>query len=155
MLEAGLAADRGLAIWSRRIGAPKQAENLVEPLDDLRKAIFGQSESEDPFVQGLLSDLRVFGKMRITAQDVDAGLVLTFDAPTTGPQTMILASGDMMQISGWSNTSSVKSSQGFGFVFVKVKPLQPGPCSIFVGRPAWSRPLPSLSPPPRYSESYR
>lgn len=155
MMEAGLAADRGLQVWYRRIGVSRPAENLVEPLDDLRKAIFADSPSEDSFVQGLSSDLRVFGKIKVAAQDVDAGIVLSFEAPTRGSQTLILASGDMVQISGWSNTSSVKSSQGFGFIFVKVKPLQPGPCSIFVGRPSWSRPLPSLAAPPRYTESYR
>lgn len=87
LFEAGLAAQRGLAIWrQRRTGGA--ASTFPEPLDDERRALFGYSLT--PLRPAFLSPLRIFGEAPAWLEQGSDGLRLAWENEDPGIRCLLV-----------------------------------------------------------------
>jgi hypothetical protein len=157
MLQAGIAAQRGLEIWRRRNNLPVRQESWIEPLEDLRWEIFNL-QPERPlsgFGRLLMSDLRLYGEESGTLIEREGKLYLQWEAMNVAPVTLTLASGFPIQAQAGQNLTGLDVAQALGFVQLRATPTQAGICEIELTMPEWVAALPRWLPAPRYSEESR
>ncbi|MCC7433289.1 MAG: hypothetical protein IT363_01290 [Methanoregulaceae archaeon] len=157
MLHAGLAAERGLAIWRRRLNPQLPEVKHFETLPGLREELFGKDDyRRSPGYGALLaSDLRVYGDVGLQLVKVEQGHRLRFRATDTRPISVSLASSFPLEIKPGKGIVSVQVTQAFGVSVVRCVPRDAGECELDVSWPDWAAKLPAWLAPPRYEEVQR
>ena len=152
MSEAGLAADRGLLMWRARMTRKDERTELIEPLLELRRAIFSFQPIVDPYLTALSSEMRLYSPVGVRTKETPEGLELSIDASDTAQRVLIMASSVAIEVKPGANVASIGLSQALGFVLIRIKPSQAGAATILVARQPWHTRLPHLNALPRYSE---
>ncbi len=146
MVQAGLAAERGLGVFLSRQAGKLDEPKLLEPIAAVRNTIFDMNfipRRRDPFVISILGDIRVFGDASVTcSRDLVSGYTVNWDSAPS----VTLASGFPMTVAGFG----VKGSHVLGFT--EVLATVPGTHLATISPPAWVRPLPAFVAPPTYDE---
>lgn len=158
MLQAGLAAERGLIAWRARNNLDPQRRPLLEVMEPLRRAIFsmeGGDTSGREFLQSLVSDLRVYGDWAVTLESTDVGSVFTWQAPDDRRTVIILASAFPLEFSAKENVAALSVADALGFTVIRANAEKAGPARLLFQPPAWAPPLPKKAALPRYSEESR
>lgn len=157
MLHAGLAAERGLAIWRRRLDPKLPEIKHLEVLPNLREELFGKDDYRRAagFGAVLASDLRVYGDLGLQLVAVENGHRLRFKATDTRPISVSLAASFPLEIKPGKGIVSVQVTQAFGVSVVRAVPRDAGDCELEISWPEWAAKLPSWLAPPRYEEVHR
>ena len=157
MLQAGLAAERGLIVWRRRRGllSTQTPPTLLEPFAELRRGIFrlqSPNVKPDPFVDGLLSPLRVFTEEAVRMEDREGTLLLTW--PVLEPKAGILAlsSTSSLDLQPFTNLPRFVVERVSGLTEARYTPETAGTCEVKLSQPVWATRPVRLAPAPRYSE---
>ncbi len=155
MFQAGLAAERGLAAWRRRLGQNPGPGSFLEPLLALRQGFFALESplaSDKGFVRSLQSEIRVYGELAVSAAIRDGQLVLSWGTRELVPKILILASAYPIVVTEGANLTINDASEALGFTVIRFTPKETGKCEIVVKAPEWAAPLPATADPPRYEE---
>lgn len=159
LFEAGLAAERGLPRWTRRMtGRPTESPTFIEPLDTIRGDLFfrlGALTVQDPFVRLLLSDVRVFGEAAVEARSAKGGLELVWPGAKAQRAQLILAASYPLVPGDAKNLDGLQMEDALGFTTVRGVVRADGPCTVGVLLPEWAEPPPALPAMPRYVETAR
>lgn len=153
MLEAGLAAEAGLAIWQKRNGFSAPDKLPSAPWSGLRKALFlyaNPPPADEGFVRSLLSEIRVYGESAVSASPKNGGIALAWKAESSQPVSLMLASAYPIEISPSQNLASAAAEEALGFTVIRCVPEGAGPCELLVKTPEWASPLPPYVDAPRY-----
>jgi hypothetical protein len=158
MLEAGLAAERGLLIWRSHRDASLKVPALLEAEYGLRQALFsltGPKDKDDMFIQQVLSPIRVYGDVALSATQASGKLKLSWPVVESKPSHLSLASGFPVDLLRGGNFSRFKVGQTLGLTELHYIPEFSGDCWAFLTGPPWVKPLPPSLPVPPYSEEYK
>ena len=150
MLQAGLSAERALALYRQRRGFPEQRTELIEPLYTVRMGLYMTGPSL--FVDSLLSEIRLLTDEQATAQSTPDGLRLAWSSASTGPGVMKFFIGRPVTAVAVANLESLKVEQSLGTLTLRYDPQGDGECVVLLMSPGWTYPLPNFVPPPRYTE---
>jgi len=147
IIQAGLAAERGVNIWLRRQKYLTTDPKLLEPLPGLRKAIFSIQNPGfriDPMASYLLSPLRSLTEdVFLTETGTIPTLEWTADAKLEGEMKVRLPQG--ISLAKSLNLAEFTQQREGEFTRVRYKALQPGTCkAIFV--PAFKPLFPLVQP---------
>lgn len=157
MLQAGLAAERGLAIWKQRaLGTPPPGK-LIETFDGVREDIFGKEDYRRKTGYGrvILSEIRAFGDVGVSLVEVDKKRLLRWTAEDSRPMTITLAAAFPFDVEPGKNVADSQISQGLGFTIIRVRPKNAGVCEAELSMPDWIERIPAWIPAPRYEEIER
>lgn len=146
MLQAGLAAERGLGIFLARAQGKFEEPRYAEPLWEVRNTIFNMAQTPrhpSAFAQNMLSPARIFGDAPITLTEKD----LTWNAADF--PTVTFASGYPLEMGGPEET--VLHVLGYTRVTAATKGIESRTYAV----PAWAPAIPPYAPPPAYDESER
>lgn len=157
MLQAGLAAQRGLGIWQARRGILPSEPTWLEVLEPLRRTLFlgdAREELADPFARSLLSDVRIFGDVPVTAGGRNGVLELVWQPEGGRAQTLTFATGGPVQPEG-GNLAELRFRQALGFVEVRGLAPAEGPATLRLRFGPELRALPAAVPVPAYGEARR
>jgi hypothetical protein len=153
MLEAGLAAERGIGILrARKAGKPEP--KMLEPLDGLRRYAFLRDvrfADEDPYAKSLLSEVRVFGDASVSAEMEGEALVAKWQTTDTEAHQIVFASAYPIDFE-LGNMKSLDVERALGLTQVRYVAHAPGPCYCNLRIPEFAKRLPAAAPVPRYSE---
>jgi hypothetical protein len=155
MFQAGLAAERGLAIWKRRSGQVKTDVQLLEPLPGLRRGLFGLSwplAEDNSFASNLLSPIRVFSEGPVKLAKQDDQWAITWTVAEAKPSVLMLASAFPVGIEPLKNLAKFESSSVLGLLEVRYTPAAAGTCEAKLLLPTWAKGPPDAARVPRYSE---
>jgi hypothetical protein len=157
MLQAGLSAERGLAVWQRRLTPQSPIPKLLEAALPLRASFFALEPPVDDggFFRSLLSEIRVYGEQAVSASLREGSIVVGWGTRDLSPKALILASAYPIQVSEGGNVTISEASEALGFTVIRYTPKEPGRCEIVLKKPEWAAALPSAADPPRYEESVR
>jgi len=157
MFQAGLAAERGLAIWRRRTDPTVQTPKLVESMFELREDLFGKEDYRRKVGFGALlaSDLRIYGDVGVQLTQNGTERRLRFTATDTRPVTFSMASSFPIEIVAGKGVVSVQATQAFGVTVIRAVPRDAGQCELEIDWPDWASKLPAWSAPPRFAEDQR
>lgn len=146
MLQAGIAAERGLGIYLARI-ARQPEPTMAEPLWSIRNTLFFMNQAPrrtSAFAASLFGDLRVFGETRVSGiLDPAMGIGLTWDE---SPR-LVLASPYPMRV----DAPGLRVASALGTTFVDSPGTGGGSAWIVV--PSWAAMLPPFVAPPRFDET--
>jgi hypothetical protein len=151
MMQAGLAAERALAIYRERRGFASDRKDLIEPLFNVRAGLYLTQQNR--FVESLLSEVRITSGHQVSAEMTPDGVTLRFMADTVKPGTMAFEIGRPVNALAVGNLKSLVARQALGRLVIDYEPNAEGECVVLLKSPGWTNPLPVLAPPPRYSES--
>jgi hypothetical protein len=151
LLQAGLAAERALAIYRDRRGFANDRKELIEPMFNVRAGLFGTLPNA--FVDSLMSEVRIVSEQAVSASVVADGIEVTFPVDTDKPGTLVFEIGRPVAASAGANMKSIVAKQALGRLIVDYVPSGPGDCSVVLRSPGWANPLPVLVAPPRYVEN--
>ena len=151
MLQAGLAAERALALYQRKRGFTVDRPDLIEPFYNLRAALYQGSPNQ--FVDSLMSEVRIVSDEAVTAEQTEDGVLVTWTPTTTGPGRLTFEIGRPVTAEPKDNLRSLVANQALGTLTVDYDPLAPGSCSLLLKSPGWTVPLPHWAAPPAYSEN--
>ena len=157
MLQAGLAAERGLAIWRQRTAGGPPPTKCLETMSAMRDDLFGKDDYRHTpgFGRSLLSELRAFGDVPVGLVARGNARVLAWVAPDSRGMTITLASAYPIEIEAGKNVTELEVSQGLGFTILRFKPKDAGPCEAGIKLPAWAAHLPAWQAPYRFEEILR
>lgn len=156
MLEAGLAADRGLMIW-KKLHENEPMQKCVEPLLGIRQGLFdlaGPNESGRDFVASVLSPVRIYGEASFWARRFADRYILSWSDPNHRLVQFNLAAQTSIRLEAGQNLQEFVNNQFLGMNSIKCKAIGPGTCRASM----WSTPelvIPSVGATPRYSEPVR
>jgi hypothetical protein len=151
LLNAGLAAQRGLQTWLRRRGYIKEEPRMIEPLEGLRAALFSSDKPTDPFFEILNSPLHVYTDVPLTATVKGGRIQLSWLSPDSAATSMVFVCAGTMAVEAGSNLSGVSASAADGVLTVRCQPAEAGICSLSVTLSAGAN-LPHWRAPTSYSE---
>ncbi|HEY0865793.1 MAG TPA: hypothetical protein VGE01_00345 [Fimbriimonas sp.] len=158
MLEAGLAAERGLQTWNRRRGLIAEEAPLPEPMPSMRSALFTANEVKDDegrFALGLLSPLRVYGWTPLNAATGDTAYRLSWPAGEVKPDVLTLAAGFPITLEPFGNIAASSVASSFGFTELRYTPKGAGICEADLTLPGFAEKLPAGVAVPAYRETAR
>ncbi len=159
MLQAGLSAERGLALWAMRRGLAPSLPPMLEAALPVRRALFslGLAEvHETPFLRAILSDLRAFGDTPLTLAPGSGAPTLSW--PALGPRPAaftLLSAYPLGELTPLENLVKVEPRRSLGYTEVRYVADVAGQCRATLKLPPWARPLPPTAEPPRYGEEMR
>lgn len=151
MLQAGLAAERALAIYRDRRGFADGRRDLIEPLFNVRAGLFGTMPNA--FVDSLMSEVRIVSGEAVATEQTSEGITLRFNSQDAKAGTMVFEIGRPVSVSAGANLKSAVGKSALGRLTVDYEPVGPGECSIVLKSPGWANLLPALVAPPRYVEN--
>lgn len=153
MFEAGLAAERGIAILrARKAGQPEP--KLLEPMDGLRRYAFfrvAKVAEEDLFAKSLFSEIRVFGDTSASLEKQGEALRLSWEAADTSAHQIVFATAYPIDFE-LATTKKLDVERALGLTQVRYAANEPGLCQATLRRPDWAKPLPDSASAPHYSE---
>ncbi len=151
MFEAGLAAERGRAIWQ---GNPNV---FREPIERLRRTAFSVQEvwSVDPFLKSLQSGLRIGGEVRAAITESPDGAILNWQPVTGSASELWLQSPTPFELTAKANLKSLAPLahldwQRFGFTS-----RAQDQCQAKLTMNGWRAQVGTFVAPPKYTESSR
>lgn len=148
MLEAGLAAQRGLGLW--RLGKDHPDPKLTEPLDSLRQGVF--CSSQDKFVGALMSPVRVYADYPISARTAATSIFVQWMSPDTTPKEFTLSSNIPLQITKGKNVLTLATHLVPNGLAVRALPADYGATEVMLNSQASVSIPAAASPPPLASE---
>lgn len=158
LFEAGVAAQRGLSTWHRRREEIEKEPVLIDPLWAQRASIFNYDATGtplDPFVQSLLSEIRVYGDHEVTLTKEGDSLRLKWKALDSRPMTVTLAAAYPLELKAISLFDYFSAKEALGFTVIRCNVKDPCACEVEIKKPEWTGLLPAIAPIPRYSETLR
>jgi hypothetical protein len=158
MLEAGLAAERGLVIVKARKAPASKPATLLETLDPLRRVIFtfgGKLPIHDPFTYSLLGEMRVFGDRQVTASSGASEVTLDFYADQPGPINLTLVGSGPLTVQAGENVGAIQVADALGVTQIRAIAKAPGACRVRLSIPTYGVLPPRGAPVPAYSEIER
>jgi hypothetical protein len=151
MMQAGLAAERSLAIYRDRRGFTNDRKDLVEPLFNVRAGLYLTQQNR--FVDSLMSEVRITSGQQVSAESTPDGVTLRFMVDSVKPGTLSFEIARPVNALAVGNIKSLVARQALGRLVIDYEPTAEGECVVLLKSPGWTNPLPPLAPPPRYSES--
>jgi hypothetical protein len=158
MQQAGLAAERGWAIWRRHRGDTGGPDSLIEPLFGVRQALFGLKGAQDPgaeFVAQILSPVRVYGESAVALNDDSGRFFLQWPVLEAKPSMLTLAAAYPLDVAKGKDLAHFEVVQAFGLTELHYIPEIAGDCTAQLILPLWAKRLPRAVPAPTYSETAR
>lgn len=158
LFEAGVAAQRGLAVWRRRREEIAKEPQFIEPMWSQRATLFsydGFAAAPDPFVLSLLSDIRVYGDADVSLSQADGRLMLKWQAKDSKKMVLTLASAYPLELKPVTLFDMFTAKEALGFTVITSNVKDPTTCEVALSRPSWAAGLPPLVPIPAYSETPR
>ncbi|MBS1716595.1 MAG: hypothetical protein JSS72_02540 [Armatimonadetes bacterium] len=155
ILQAGLASERGLNTYWKRIDSSHESVPLLETLYGIRQTLYalhGPQEA-DPFASALLSELRIVGDQNVEVRPSEGSAMLCWTAAGKEPATFSLFSATPLTIEGADNLDGLEVSENFGAFTIRYRAKGPGPCSARISHSTVAKPLPPSCPSPKYVES--
>ncbi|MEZ0327799.1 MAG: hypothetical protein ACAH95_18035 [Fimbriimonas sp.] len=155
MFQAGLAAERGLAIWKRRSGVVKEDAQLLEPLVGLRRGLFGLSwplVEDTSFASNLLSPIRVFSEGPVRLAKQEQQWAITWTAAEAKPSILTLACAFPVQVEPLKNLVKFDITSVLGLMEIHYTAETAGTCEAELSIPSWAKGPPDAARVPRYSE---
>lgn len=159
MMQAGLASERGLNIYARRMGYIKAEPPLLEPMEGLRQVLFALDSkvtgNECLFARAMLSDFRVFGATPIFVDRKNDDLSMVWDSSGLKAAAFTLASAFPISLSPGPNVERLTVKDSLGFTRVQYSAKTPGVCAAKLTLPTYAKPPPIVDDVPVYSEAAR
>lgn len=157
LFQAGLCAERGLAVWAQRSAGGGAPGKLLETFGAVREDLFGKEDyrRKGGFGRAILSEMRVFGDVAITLAELDKKKKLLWTATDSRPMTITFASSFPLEVTAGKNVVDLQVSQGLGFTILRFKPRDAGPCEALVTLPDWAEPIPAWLASPQFEEVER
>lgn len=158
MLQAGLSAERGMAIWRKRNKLSDKDETFLEPLLRLRIGLFALNQARevgDPFIQTLLSPLRIYSDEAVTLSLKETDYTLSWTTLEAKAGVMTLASNTQLDLVAAENLPRFEVENLLGLSEIRYTPEVGGRCSFKLTLPDFMPRLPKMVLPPRYTESRR
>jgi hypothetical protein len=161
MFEAGLAGERGLAIWRSRHGAQNPPVPLLECMHGMRSEIFRlvpprirppQPEPGALFADAIMSPLRIFCEGPAWLDFDRKRLVLEWAAGDAKPSVFQMLDFLGIEILPIANLPRFRADRTLNQIDVRYMPGQAGPCRAWIDMQAGSATLPNSSLAPRYVE---
>ncbi len=155
MLEAGLEAQRGLAVVRRRQGLIAEEPAFVEPSLDIRASLFAlkrRSKTDASFFELLQSPLRIGEGEGLELVRDSAGLELKWTCTDLKPSVITFLAPCDLRVSPITNLlrlNPAKSPSGLSLFYL---PDAFGPCQVRLTPPADRPRIPAEVPVPVYSE---
>jgi len=154
MLEAGLAAERGLQIWRSKADHEAPAP-MTEPLDDLRKWLFLEgAPPTTPFIEALESPLWVFADYPVSGRAALAGVAISWLSQEATPKEVVVHWNEPFHVDRGKNVLTISARQVALGTTVRALPADIGPTEILLESQAKPAIL-KFSPPPPYAENAR
>lgn len=154
MYQAGLAAERGLAVWRREKGLSKELPQFVEPLQKIRISLFVEDAPLDPFMASLGSPLRVLDPIAIRFEPDPSGILVKWNAAEWSSRTIGFSAAFPIEWSPVSNLASGRVVMDEGRQTVRYAPKTAGECVARIILPPGIV-LPKAAAVPRYMETKR
>lgn len=153
-LEAGLDAERGLAIWRTRMGVKDVQAAFLEPIENLRFELYNQPDYRRPpaFGSVLLSELRAYGDTPVSMAEAEGKYRLIVPGEANTALNLVLASSAQLEI---APPEGFQFQAAFGFTILRGRSATAGPWSFGVSLPSWAAKPPTLLELPRYQETRR
>jgi hypothetical protein len=161
MFQAGLSAERGLNVWRRRRALIDQEPPALEPMLEVRQALFGlrgQGILANNFVQALLSPLRVLGSDPLllieyqVPESEEKVFAVRWPAIEAKPALLQLLGAGAIRFGETENLARIEHEQTEGRFEIRHTPTAAGICQVRLSLLDWPR-LPTVTVPvPRYSE---
>jgi hypothetical protein len=155
MLQAGLAAQRGLGVW-RSAHEKIATTTFTEPLDEIRQALFstGDPSSICPFVGALKSPVTVYAAYPVTGRDDTDGIAVSWLSQDATPKEFTVAWAEKVHAEKGKNVLTIASHQVVLGVSIRALPADVGRTEIKVKGPSTPT-IPKYVPQPAYAESKR
>ncbi len=156
MLQAGLAAVRGIARFKKTQGGPENLPVFSEPMFGLRKSLFSLATPgtvSTEFADILFSPLRTYGSPSVSVASAGGKFELRWPALEPKSGILTLAAGYAVQLTPLTNLTRLQVNRAYGFVELIYVPETAGGCRAQLTLPDWAPPLPKAVEPPRYSEA--
>ena len=157
MLQAGLAAERGIELWRKRYDPNRPTPSFIEPLFGLRQAIFslgGDPDPDLPFALGLFSPIRCLSDGPIECTKADR-YALEWHIDEVKPGTLLFANAMPLEFFGRDNLPTCASTSVFGLSEIRYIPREIGRCIAELVLAPWANDLPTTVPIPAYAERKR
>jgi len=153
LFEAGLAAERGLALWQRERG--QEVEIVArEPVERLRRQIFSSPEvwSIDPFLRSLRSGIRIAGEQRAALVEGTGRPQLVWSPAADLPRSLRIVSANPFELQLARNLRSLTRTSQEVWDYV---PFGPGRCEAEWISSSWGTDSARFIAPPTYTETSR
>lgn len=159
MLQAGLASERGLNIYRRRVGELNSEPLLLEPLEGVRQVLFALEGKlggvEQDFAKAMLGEIRVFGETPAYLVRKEDALSMIWDSHGLKTSVFTLASAYPLTFERGGNLVDFDAKDALGFTRIEFRSQTPGLCDARLNLPAYAKPPPGGIDVPQYSENPR
>ncbi len=154
LLEAGIASDSVLKLYSARRKFPLPRGSSVNPLASVRRGIFREDPqpASSSFVESLTGEFRLLSSVPVAVEKTTDGYLLKWEQATKSQSTFSLSCGFPLEIEAGENLDRVVPTGQLGLLGLKFEAKAPGACSVLVKFPSWAPPIPKAVVSPRYSE---
>ena len=151
MLEAGLAAQKGIALWRehRGLGARKP---YLDPLPEMFSTLFFTYPAKPacPFVSSLLSPVRAMSDLSLATWTQDDQLMLSWTTDDVGERSIRFYGLPRLNLGKNHNVAQTAAIKEGAVLGVKVKPADAGTVQLSIDQIGAQ--LPPFQPAPAYSE---
>jgi hypothetical protein len=150
MLHAGRVAVATLPLFQQRRQFAV-SDVPPDPLATLRRTLFTdpiEIPRPHPFVQALMSRVRIMSAVSVQATPHEGGYLLTWTHAADAPRVLILVSGYPVQVEARKNLARVTPRALLGVNALSFEPEAAGECQVWLRLPDWAEPLPAAAPPP-------
>lgn len=157
MLQAGLAAERGLITWRERRGLDVGNLSRIEPFQGIRSVVYGSEPlptADARFGLSLLSPFRVYGEPAVAIRREPSGeFQLSWRAVSARANTLLVATAAIGQFRPARNITTFEVEDSLGLARLTYAPEVAGEVAVRLAMPQGA-PLPgNAAPVPRYSET--
>ncbi len=150
-LWAGMMAQNVLSVYCQKRSYPIPSESVTHPFESILKAFYGHPTT-DPFVAGLMSQLRVTSTHQTWVQKSGDDWLLCWVSGQLTPGTLRLMSSFPVELEILTNLSSLKTESFFGAYQVRYQSKQVGICQAKLKLPDWAPGFIPGAQVPRYRE---
>lgn len=156
MAQAGHAALQAQAAYrSKRSFPALDVDSIPAPYVAIRASLYSVGDGKSirmPFVESLLSPVRVLGSYRVASEFGEKGYLLSWEHEAGVPKSVNLLSGFAIEVEAKENLKGIKPMGGLGVTQLVFEPEAAGKCQVLLRLPSWASKLPQTIPVPRYSE---
>ncbi len=156
MAQTGISAAKGQVEYRRKRGfRPLTSGALPDPYVAIRASFYSVGEGKSirmPFVESLMSPVRVLGPYRVTSEVAGSGYLMSWIHEGKLPKAVTLLSGFPIEVEAKENLSGIKPMGGLGLTQLVFEPESEAKCGVILRLPTWAGKLPPTISVPRYSE---